>query len=417
MPWLRFDDWLTVRRLRIHAFLLAVGIWTAFFVNMNTPGLRDRGGLIKGTDFLHFYTLGTLAREHRGDLLYNIPAQTDRLQKMVPEARNYVYVPLYGPQVSLFFCPFAHLPYLRALLAWSLLNLLLYGTCCYAVWKHCPNLASQGLTVLFAACAFPGISQLLVWGQTSGLALLFFTLAYFALRSKRDLLAGLAIGCLIFKPQLGLAAAVLFLSTRRWKVVGGAVFSAALQLTIGWLHYGTAVMLDYVEALTRTGQIMALLEPRPYQTHCLRTFWAMIIPWSRAAFALYLVSALVVLVLAVRCWQTRPEWEVRFSALLVATVLVSPHLTVYDLVVLAPAFLLLADWTLAGVTEKQGHRLQLLIYSCFVLFLLGPIVHVVHVQFSVIALTAILLIVSRRGVPDKTPVGGQLSGIGAGPGQ
>jgi len=45
------------------------------FVNIDTPGLRDRGGLIKGADFLHFYTLGTLAKEGRGDLLYNISTQ------------------------------------------------------------------------------------------------------------------------------------------------------------------------------------------------------------------------------------------------------------------------------------------------------------------------------------------------------
>src|ERR1041385_5593528 len=121
---LRFfiSDWLTIRRVRIHALLLAVGIWTAFFMNLHTPGLRDHGGQIKGADFLHFYTLGTLAHKDRGDLLYDIPAQTDLLQKIVPEARHYVYVPLYGPQVSLFFGPFARMPYILALRTWLVLN-------------------------------------------------------------------------------------------------------------------------------------------------------------------------------------------------------------------------------------------------------------------------------------------------------
>src|ERR1041385_2833956 len=229
---LRFfiSDWLTIRRVRIHAVLLAVGIWTAFFVNLNTPSLHDHGGLIKGADFLHFYTLGTLARKGDGDLLYDIAAQTNLLQKIVPEARNYIYVPLYGPQVSLFFFSFSRFPYAIALTAWLLLNFLIYGACCYAVWKYCPHLAEHGFTVALAALAFPGISQLLAWGQTSGLALLFFTLAYLALRNKQDFLAGLAIGCLIFKPQLGLAAAVIFIFTRRWKVAGGAILSAFVQL-------------------------------------------------------------------------------------------------------------------------------------------------------------------------------------------
>ncbi len=398
MPKIHLDRWLTVRRVRIHAFLLAVGIWTAFFVNLNTPGLRDRGGLIKGTDFLHFYTLGTLARESRGDLLYNISAQTDLLEKIVPEARNFVYVPLYGPQVSLLFYPFSDLPYSNALWLWSLLNVLIYAVCCYWVWKRCRNLAGQGLTVLLAAVAFPGISQLLVWGQTAGLALLFFTLAYLALRSKQDFLAGLAIGCLIFKPQLGLAAAVVFLLTKRGRVVGGAVLSAFLQLAIGWLHYGAAVMHDYLDTITRTVQIMTLLEPRPYQTHSLRTFWSMIIPWPGVSFALYLLSAVIVLALVVRCWRDRFPLQLQFAALLVATVLVSPHLTVYDLVILAPGFLLLADWTLGHASAKQSSPLQLLIYSCFVLFLLGPVVRVVHVQFSVIAMTSIVLFLPRTSL-------------------
>lgn len=392
---LHLDRWLTVRRLRIHAILLAVGIWTAFFVNLNTPGLRDHSGLVKGADFLHFYTLGTLAREGHGGLLYDIPAQTELLQKIVPEAHQYVYVPLYGPQVSLFFWPFASFAYPKALLAWSLLNAALYGLCCYFIWRACPRLAGHGLTVLLAAIAFPGILQLLVWGQTSGLALLFFTLAYLALHHRQDFLAGLAIGCLIFKPQLGLAAAIVFVFAKKWKVVAGAVLSASLQLLIGWLHYGTAVMYNYLAALTRTHQIMALLEPRPYQTHSLRTFWSMIVPWPDISFALYLLSAIFVLFLLIRSWKHKFPLPIRFSALLLATVLVSPHVTVYDLVILAPAFLLLTDWTLAFAADKQSYPLQLLIYSCFVLFILGPVVRVVHVQFSVIAMTAMLMLISR----------------------
>ncbi len=406
-------SWLTVRRIQVHALLLAVGIWTAYAVNLNTPGLRDRGGQIKGSDFLHFYTLGTLAHQNRGDLLYNIPEQTDLLQKIVPEARGYIYVPLYGPQVSLFFCPFAYLPYSRAWVAWSLLNVLIYAACCYAVWKCCANLGGHGWTVLLAACAFPGISQLLVWGQTSGLALLFFALAYLALRNKRDFLAGLAIGCLIFKPQLGLAASVVFLCTQRWKILSGALLSGSLQLMIAWLHYGSSVMRDYVDALARSGHLMALLEPRLYQTHSLRTFWSMIMPWPGAAFGFYLASAAIVLILVVRCWRAEPGLEVQFPALLMATVLVSPHLTVYDLVILAPAFLLLADWTAARVSEKQSRQLQLLIYSCFGLFLLGPIVRVVHVQFSVIAMTAMVVILSRKAIPGNPAIVRPLSRSGA----
>src|SRR6266852_1640888 len=69
-------SWLTARRVRIHGVLMAVCLWTVYAVAMSTPGLRDRNGLIKGTDFLQFYTLGSLALQRRGDLLYDMWAQS-----------------------------------------------------------------------------------------------------------------------------------------------------------------------------------------------------------------------------------------------------------------------------------------------------------------------------------------------------
>src|SRR6202035_1194070 len=132
--------WLSANRIRIHALLLAVCLWTVYAVDMSTPGLLDRNGLVKGTDFLHFYTLGKLALRGRGDLLYNIGAQAELARKLVPQASNSLYLPLYGPQVSLFFAPFARLPYAWGLIAWLCANVLIFTLCCYLVWRTCPEL-------------------------------------------------------------------------------------------------------------------------------------------------------------------------------------------------------------------------------------------------------------------------------------
>ena len=337
-------SWLTLKRIRIHGLLLAISLWTVYAVDMSAPGLLDRNGLVKGTDFLHFYTLGRLAIENRGDLLYNMRAQADLTRQFVSGASDSLYVPLYGPQVSMFFAPFARLPYGYALAAWLALNILIYVFCCYAVWKTCPGLQPYRWTVLILAVAFPGFFHLMAWGQTSGLALLCFTLAYLALQRNHLLLAGLAIGSLIFKPQLGLAAAVVFVCrTRmeggRWRRDGGN------HPTCGGVdalrHCGHAYLLH---ALAHVREVMPLLEPRLYQTHSLRSFWSLLLPWPRVALGLYVVSAVAILVLAVRVWRSSSSLSVRFPALLLATVLVSPHSTVYDLIILAPAFLLLGDW-------------------------------------------------------------------------
>lgn len=403
---MRTESWLTGKRIRIHALLLAVCLWTVYAVDLSTPGLLDRNGLVKGTDFLHFYTLGTLALQDRGDLLYDMSAQAELVKKLVPQAPNSLYVSLYGPQVSLFFASFARLPYGSALVAWLALNILIYAFSCYAVWKTCPHLQSYPWTVLTLAIAFPGFFHLLAWGQTSGVALLFFTLAYLALQRNQKLLAGLAIGSLIFKPQLVLAAAVVFILAREWKAIAGALVAASVQLVAGFLHYGANVMRTYWWALTHVRGVSALLEPRLYQTHSLRSFWSLLLPWPRVAFALYIFTAIAVLALAVRCWKSGASLQVRYAALLLATVLVSPHLTVYDLVILAPAFMLLGDWALAHGESRFAGPVQLLLYLCYPLFLLGLLARFTHLQLSVAAMIGLLWITTQIAAqPDGKQTG------------
>ncbi|HMJ23045.1 MAG TPA: glycosyltransferase family 87 protein [Terriglobales bacterium] len=393
--------WLTAKRIRIHGLLLALCLWTVYAVDMSAPGPLDRNGLVKGTDFLHFYTLGNLALLGRGDLLYDMRAQAEQARQLLPQAPDRLYVPLYGPQVSLLFAPFARLPYGWALAAWLSANLVIFVFCCYALWRTCPELQAYRWTVLILAIAFPGFFHLVAWGQTSGLALLFFTLAYLALRRDQKLLAGLAIGSLVFKPQLGVAAAVVFLFAREWKLIGGALAAASVQLGAAWMHYGTEVMRTYGQALRHVRDVLPLLEPRLYQTHSLRSLWSLLLPWPQTSFAFYVVSALGVLALAARCWQSGTPLEVRYAALLLATVLVSPHLTVYDLVILALAFLLLGDWALAH--RDSARPIPLLLYACYPSFLLGPLARMTHVQFSVVAMTALLWISWRISQPRAAP--------------
>ena len=102
-----------------------------------------------------------------------------------------------------------------------------------------------------------------------------------------------------------------------------------------------------------------------YQTHSLRSFWSSLLPWPRVALILYGVSALAVLVFAVRVWKGGLPPALRFPTFLFATVLVSPHLSVYDLIILAPAFLLLADWAMSHADDQSAPLIQHLLYFCY----------------------------------------------------
>ncbi len=258
MPITRASSWMTAKRLRAHGIILALALWSVYIWNMATPGLLDRSSNLKGTDFLHFYTLGSLALAHRGADLYNMQAQSELAAHRVPAAAGIRYLPLYPPQVSIFFAPFARLPYPWALLFWLSLSKLTYAVCCYAAWRVCPNLRNYWLTVFILAVAFPAFWHLVAWGQTSALALACFTLTFFAFRSKREFLAGLALGSLLFKPQLALAAALVFLITLRWRVIAGATLSAAAQLFAAFLYYGIRPIHEWFKRLMEAPHLLPL---------------------------------------------------------------------------------------------------------------------------------------------------------------
>src|SRR5580700_9593321 len=390
-------SWLTPKRLRAHGLMLALCLWSVYLWNITTPGLLDRAGNLKGTDFLHFYTLGSLALSHRGADLYNMQAQSVLAAERVPAAAGIRYLPLYPPQVSILFAPFARLSYACTLILWLALSALIYGLCVDAVWRSCPSLQNYRLTVIILALAFPAFWHLIAWGQTSALALACFTLAFFALRSQQEFAAGLALGCLIFKPQLGIAAAVVFVDARRWKVIAGALLSALAQLAAAWIYYGPDSLRTWIQMLLHFPSLLPLLEPKLYQTHSLRTFWTMLLPSPNLTLALYILTALLTLALAAQCWQSNLSLPLRYSAVLLATVLVAPHLTVYDLVILAPAFLFLTDWIVMQPDTSITSSLKLLLYFSFALPLLGPLARWTHLQLTVPVMLAILYLIFQRG--------------------
>jgi hypothetical protein len=112
---------------------------------------------------------------------------------------------------------------------------------------------------------------------------------------------------------------------------------------------------------------------------------------------LYALSAALLLGITIFLWR-RPSTRlsVRFAALLLATVLVAPHLTVYDLVILAPAFLLLSDWLISVPMQAINGEIGTALYCVYMFPLLGPLAMWTHVQLSVIAMSVVLFLLWRQ---------------------
>jgi hypothetical protein len=120
----------------------------------------------------------------------------------------------------------------------------------------------------------------------------------------------------------------------------------------------------------------------------------MLVPGEVSSLGPYILSAMVVLAFTIACWtRGSGSLPLRYSSLLLTTVLVAPHLTVYDLVILAPAFILLADWLVGQPRTPSTRWLGTLLYLVYMLPLLGPFARWTHVQLSVVAMAATVYLI------------------------
>ena len=401
--------WLTPRRIRAHAFILAFCLWGVCLVDYATPGLFDRAGNIKFQDFLQFPISARLIAEGRADQLYDDHVFAEQIRKIAGSTTVELKY-FYGPQVALPFVPLVRLPFLIQAGTWVALSLLIYFACLYLISKSCLSL--DGRLVALCAIAYPPLYHFFVRGQLSALPLLFFTGAYLGLRAKHEWLAGIALGFLIFKPQFLVAIPFILLFAHAWRILVGLVLSATAQLAVTYLYFGKPVMAAYVTMLLHSAGHPGSTELRlsSIQMHSLYSFWELLLPWPRGVWITYLLSVIIVIALATSIWKSATSTALRFSALLLAAVLVNPHIYIYDLLALAPMFPLLADWSIENANHPATPALRILLYLAFLLPLFGPLARWTHVQLSVVVFVALLWTIYRTGHQPEAAVLGVLSG-------
>jgi len=311
-------------------------------------------------DFVHFQVQGVIALERDAAALYDINRMADVAERVLPTHHRAMYPPVYGPQVSVFFMPFGHVSYIAGRNIWIAVILAVYALCTYAVYRICPQLRRQPGTTALLLIAAPALHFLLGFVQISIFGLIVVTAAYFALRANRPFLAGLALGSLVYKPPLALGIAFVFgvralmrdgRAERR--IVAGALVAAAAQLAVGVIYWGPSILPPYVMALTRVPDVAEGMEPFKFHMHSWRTFFDLLLP-DRAALIAYVAASLATAIGALMAWSSNGPLALRYSAVLIATVLVDPHLYSYDLILLVPALMLLWNWQIHH--RKLGMR-------------------------------------------------------------
>lgn len=227
----------------------------------------------------------------------------------------------YPPTALLFFEPLDLLPYRFAFVAWVVVS------AAALLWSQ----RSAWVVLLVLS---PPIAWALFAGQVSifvGVAL------YLGLANlRRPILAGVLIGAgMCLKPQIGFLLPLGLLAAREWRAFLGVAATGLLLAGAATLAYGPGVWAAWLHALPALVDLNhANLADR------------MVAPWLPMWAHLALLPAGAALVFVA---FRRDDLPTRLTAVVLASLLVSPYALRYDIAAAAPAAFLLAlrrDWRL-----------------------------------------------------------------------
>lgn len=388
------------RTVRLCLLLLPVWVFGAgelgrFGWNSMVPGPFERNGMIKGRDFVQFYVAGTLARQGEWQALYDVAELEHAVARVVPPAAGEIPAPLYGPQVALFFAPWSRLPYIEARWWWCAASALLYLLAAGLVIRTSAPLRGRRVLAWITVVCNPAFAMLLATGQTGAMGVLAWALAAAALAKGRPVLIGASLGLLAYKPPLLIGAVPVLMILGAPAALGGLLISVVGQGALSAIVTGCDPWRAYAGALASVSRLYYLTDTLPHQKQSLTGFFQLLAGTGTLATLLSVLGAVGVLAL---WWRHRGHGQAPWflPMLAVTTILLSPHLYVYDLVVLTPALLVVSDALSRG---SEGPRDWLLAWAAYAALLApfsGAFALLSRVQLSTLVFVVLLIAIHRE---------------------
>jgi hypothetical protein len=384
---LRQADWLTRDRVIAwgtvlvieEALLLAfLALWQhgAFAPTASGPA----------SDFVSFYAAGKLALAGTPQLAYDQAAHYLAQQQATAETGPYQY--FFYPPVYLILCAaLASMPYLVAFAVFQVATLGMF------IGMMRSLLRETGAGWLAPLLAFPAVFWTFGLGQNAFLTAALFG-GFTLLLEDRPVSAGILVGGLCYKPHFGLLVPGALLASRRWAAFLAALGTVAGLVGVSIALFGWTTWQAYFVAFAHSDQVYSagLIDYAGIVT----PFGAMRLlgfaPWPT-----YLVqggAATVMVLLLAMLWRAKVSQNLRYAALLSATLLAVPLALLYDnLLVLVAIGWVLREARLRGFLPWE--RLVLLaVYPLALLtFTVG---HAFHLPLGPMTTCAVLILCLRR---------------------
>jgi hypothetical protein len=389
---LRSGGWLTASRARGYSLILlaicalVMAGWIA-----TSDGLIDRNGKPIGTDFSNVYAAGQLTWQGRAADAYQ-PALQHAAEKTAFGGRE---VPFYGWHYPPFFFALAvlvaALPYAWGLAIWVAAGLAAYLAAIRAILP-----APQ--TLLLAA-AFPGVFVNIGHGQNG-----FLTAALLGgalhLIDRRPFVSGVLIGLLAYKPQFGVLIPIALLAGGRWRSIGAAIATIAALVAISFATLGSGVWHAFADSMNFTQ--LVVLEQGGTGWEKIQSIFSAARMWGASVDTAYAVQGALLMSLAATLawlWHGDAAFELKAAGLATASLLATPYVLDYDLVVLAVAIAFFARHGL--ISGFRDFEISLLAAAWIVPLLSRGLAGITGIPLGLMVLLALYLCTLRRALLDN----------------
>ncbi len=333
---MRSGAWLTERRIVVYsrtlvaayAFLIAVGLLTA-------TGPMDALRRPLGTDFSQVWAAGVSVLEGHPERPFD-PGLHAAAQRALFAPDTPFYGWHYPPYFLLVAALAALVPYVPALLLWQGVTFTAYLLVMRRIVPH-------PLTLLLAA-AFPAVLVNMGHGHNG-----FLTASLLGggllLLHRRPVLAGLLLGLLVYKPQLGLMLPLALLAGRHWTALASAGATVMLMTFATLAAFGMRSWQAFEASLAFTRTVV--LEQGATGWEKIQSIFSAMRALGASigdAYACQAVLTAGVALAVAWLWWGRADMRLKSGALIVGTLLSTPYVLDYDMVVLGPALGFAASW-------------------------------------------------------------------------
>lgn len=364
------DGLLTARRVRIAAWIVVALAALAAALNVVLGHLPETAiGTTVLPDWFAHWTGGRMLLDGHAAALYD-PSLQQAVQDAVTGGRDELAWFVSPPVAALVYVPLATLPYVASAALWALVTIALLVASATLLRPLLPTYTeTQWRLGLLVVAASQPVLELVGGGQDSALLLLLWVVGLRLLDRHRDAAAGAVLALGLIKPQLFVLVPLVLLVQRRWTALATWAATALGLVAASVAVVGTGNAGGWIEALRSERYHDVVQVGQSWMMHGIPSALVSLVPatWAEAAQAVgvLLGAALVVALLVVVRRSPDASVMTLWSLVALTTVLLTPHILSYDLVLLIPAVLHLARGGGTRVTRLSLLALYVLTWTAW----------------------------------------------------